>query len=102
MSTTALSTTLADRYIIGLTEYLRGAGEKALEQAYELGRTAVGNGLGVLDIARMFQEAIASLLPTMTSPAETDKIVTRATLFLGESLSAFEMTHRGFRETISS
>jgi PAS domain S-box-containing protein len=83
------------RYAGTLRKYLRDGREADLERAYELGRMAVGLGLGVLDMARVHHAAVESLppLPVGTGPAGA------ATTFFLEALSPFEATHRGFGET---
>ena len=87
-------------YAKGLEEYLSGGGESALRSAYEIGRTALGHGLGVLDIAAMHHAALASVLHRMSGSAALEQDFDRAKEFFDESLSPYEMTHRGFREAI--
>src|SRR5882762_2249842 len=53
---------LARRYTATLLKYLSGEQETVLEQAYELGRTAIAQGFGVLDMARVHQQALAKLM----------------------------------------
>jgi len=45
-----------------LRRYLAQKHEAVLQQAYELGRRAIARGLGVLDMARVHQQALASCL----------------------------------------
>ena len=92
---------LAQRYAATLRKFTAGRQESALEQAHELGRAAIAHGLGVLDMARLHQAALANLLraPAATQPARA--LSTAETFFL-EALSPFEATHRGFRETNAS
>lgn len=89
-------------YKRALEGYLSGGGEAALQHAYDLGRRVVKEGLGVLDLARMFQQ---SLIESMRRSDTADTSVRDAetiTSFFIESLSPFEMTHRGFQEMIST
>src|SRR5439155_764096 len=54
---------LAEQYRRALRDYLDDAGETALARAYELGRNAVVDGLGVLEMAALHHEALrASVL----------------------------------------
>ncbi|TMA40563.1 MAG: hypothetical protein E6J81_19745 [Deltaproteobacteria bacterium] len=54
---------LAGQYLRALEDYLDDAGEAALARAYELGRRAVVDGLGVLEMAALHHEALrASVL----------------------------------------
>jgi Phosphoserine phosphatase RsbU, N-terminal domain len=84
------------RYRAALLDYLLGSGEAALARAYDLGRTAIDEGMGLLPILRAHQEAIQAVLqPTLSSP-ESLKRLTDAEDFLMEILSSFEMTYRGY------
>ena len=79
------------RYASALAGYLAVQEEATLQQAYELGREAIARGLGVLEMARIHQKALAAgLSPRALNSAQT---------FFLEALSLFEATHRGFRET---
>jgi serine phosphatase RsbU (regulator of sigma subunit)/anti-sigma regulatory factor (Ser/Thr protein kinase) len=74
------------------------AGERGLERAYELGRTAVSEGLSMLDLAAIHHESLAEALALASSAEEHARAATAATEFAMESLSTFEMAQRGFRE----
>jgi signal transduction histidine kinase len=88
-------------YAAALRDYLAGAGEAALQRAYELGRRGMQEGLGVFDVLAMHQEALETIL--RETPAEgAGKVAIDAGVFLAESLSPFEMTHRGFREAVTA
>jgi signal transduction histidine kinase len=80
-------------YATALGDYLDGDGETSLEKAYELGRRAVKDGVGVLELAGIYGAALADRLD-----GPSKEIARRGSRFLLESLSSFEMTHRGFRE----
>lgn len=86
-------------YQHALRECLNGAGEMALRRAYELGRNAVGEGLGVLDMVAVYDKATQTMLQEAgIDPAVMGKISVMHA-FLMESLSPFEITHRSFRES---
>jgi len=89
---------LAKQYAIALREYCRGGGEAALLRAYQLGRQAVSNGVGVLEMAGFHQEALVSALPEMLALEESARIARRASEFFAECLAPFELTRRGFEE----
>jgi signal transduction histidine kinase len=74
-------------------------GESSLQQAYELGRRALADGLGVLDMAAMYHKALAAGLPRDSTPEETALMLEAGASFFAESLSPYEMTHRGFRDS---
>ncbi len=99
---------LALLYTQALQEYLGGAGEAALQQAYELGREAVIQELGVLDLVAIHDEAAKTAVrKTNTGNTKTPddpakripvKVIKAMHSFLMESLSPFEITHRSFRD----
>ena len=91
--------TLEDQYMAALRDSIAGMGESSLQQAYELGRKALADGLGVLDMAAMYHKALAAGMPRHSTHEETVLMLQTGASFFAESLSPFEMTHRGFRET---
>jgi signal transduction histidine kinase len=90
---------LQDQYTSALRNSIVGMGESALQQAYELGRRALADGLGVLDMAAMYHKALAAGLLRDSTPEETALMLEAGASFFAESLSPFEMTHRGFRDS---
>ena len=89
---------LAEQYRRALRDYLDDAGETALARAYELGRNAVVDGLGVLEMAALHHEALRASVLRLAAFEDRAKAAEAAQRFLMESLSPFEMTHRAFRE----
>ncbi len=85
-------------YLRGLQEYLADGREEALQQAYELGRRVLADGMGVVEMATIHHETLAMVTAGISKPDEVLSTVKAAGEFLAESLSPFEMTHRGFRE----
>ena len=85
-------------YLSGLQEYLADGRESALHQAYDLGRRVLADGLGVVEMATIHHEALATVTAGMVASDEVLRTIKAAGEFLAESLSPFEMTHRGFRE----
>ncbi len=90
---------LEDQYTAALRDSIAGMGESSLQQAYELGRRALADGLGVLDMAAMYHKALAAGLPRDSTPEETALMIEAGASFFAESLSPYEMTHRGFRDS---
>src|SRR5207302_7427597 len=84
------------RYTAALKEYLFEGGEAALQRAYEFGRGALGDGLGVLEVAAVHHQAMVEILGATND--ELPGALAAAGQFLAEGLSPFEMTHRGYRE----
>ncbi|MBI4408258.1 MAG: GAF domain-containing protein [Gemmatimonadetes bacterium] len=93
---------LSQEYTQALEDYLSGVGESALERAYQLGRRAVEEGVGVLEMAELHADAVLARLRAAGNPPDSAEIVERGERFLIESLSPYEMTHRGFREANSA
>lgn len=85
-------------YAAAFRSYLLDGSESTLRTAYELGRDAVGRGLGVLDLAVAHHEVLLDELRRASDGAELEQVTHSAAAFFLESLSAFEMVQRGFRE----
>jgi PAS domain S-box-containing protein len=90
---------LVRRYSTTLRKYAAEEREAVLETAYELGRAAIGDGLGILDLARMHRESREKLLRADTGGKNRERISKAAATFFLQALSPFEATHRGFCET---
>jgi len=87
---------LGAQYLSSLERFLRSGDESALSRAYELGRRAMKDGLGVLDVSAMHQAAIDGLVAS-APPSEQPRFLRAAGTFLTELLSPFEMSLRGYR-----
>lgn len=84
------------RYRAALLDYLLGNGETGLATAYDLGRGAIDEDFGLLQILRTHQRAINTVLESTTSVPDSLKRLRAAEDFLMETLSPFEMTYRGY------
>lgn len=84
-----------------LRDCLNGAGEIALKRGYELGRQAMLDGLGVMDVQSAQRKALLGLFATATTVSDCVHLVESAQDFFAECLAPFEMTHRGFLEVES-
>lgn len=89
---------LAKRYSACLDAYINNPSEAVLERAYQLGREAVSRNLGLLEILEFHQKAAKKNLEKARSHAGLMRIANLAAVVLNETLSPFEMTHRGFQE----
>jgi signal transduction histidine kinase len=89
-------------YARAFEDYLSSGGEDALQSAYEIGRTALADGLGVLEMAAIHHAALVQVLPRISGSASLQQDLERAQEFFGESLSSYEMAHRGFQGAISA
>jgi len=84
------------RYRAALLDYLLGSGEVGLARAYELGRAALAQHLGLLQILRSHQKAMAAVLESSRTVNESLRRLQSAEEFLIETLSPYEMTCRGY------
>jgi signal transduction histidine kinase len=89
---------LAQDYSLALRDYLDEGGEAGLMRAYQLGRAALADGMGVLEVAVLHQEALVASLLRRLAPPESTRSAQRAAEFFAECLAPFEMTRRGFLE----
>ncbi len=90
---------LSAQYAACFQNFLSGKGEASLRQAYDLGRQALIDGLGVLEITVLYHQALSEALQRTTKSPEAIRTILSGESFFLESLAAFEMTHRGIRET---
>jgi light-regulated signal transduction histidine kinase (bacteriophytochrome) len=91
---------LASAYAAELSVHLRGSSESVLLHAYELGRRALGEGLGVLDIVQMHHGALRTVAGAASQAIAQDQL-DKASAFLIEVLSPIEMQFRGYHESIA-
>jgi signal transduction histidine kinase len=86
-------TELDVRYREALTQYLAHPDEALLERAYGLGRQALADGHGVLDMATTHSQAVAAVLAVDRTllPEAMER-------FFIEAISPFEIAHRSFRD----
>jgi signal transduction histidine kinase len=87
----------APLYVAALRGHLRQSGEEGLHQGYELGRRALQEGVGVLDLVALHHDALAGLMLEGRGEEPVEALAPAAE-FLAECLSPFEMTLRGYQE----
>jgi GAF domain-containing protein len=83
------------RYREAFDRHLAAPAEETLHDAYELGRSAVREGLSVLDLAAVHHEALARAQQHVDTYERTIELGGE---FFLESLSAYELVQRGLRE----
>lgn len=93
---------LDDRYARALGQFLGQGGEDALREAYELGRTALAEGMGVVDMVALYHRTLAAALSAAGEAGEAERVIRAGGEFLVESLSPFEMVHCGFKEAMEA
>jgi signal transduction histidine kinase len=90
---------LEDQYAAALRDFLVLAREASLQEAYELGRRALSDGRGVFEMATLYHQALVAVLSQFPPASEAvTRMVQAGQAFFVESLSPFEMAHRGFRD----
>jgi len=85
-------------YRAALAAYLDAPDELARLAGYDLGRRALSNGFGVLEMAAMHSRALTGVMQTTVNDEERQRLIDEQTAFLVEALSPFEMAHRAFRD----
>jgi hypothetical protein len=91
---TALENLTRD-YRVAFLQYLPRHAEAALHRGYELGRTAVTEGLSILELARIHHEIFLEVLRETPSD-DLPEVATAASEFFLEVLATFDMAQRGF------
>jgi len=89
---------LTEEYTTAIREYLAGSGEAALRLAYEAGRRALEEGMGVLELVAAHQAPLIQALRSETTEAGKERVLMQALGCLAEGLSPFEMVLRGTQE----
>ena len=85
-------------YRAAFLRYLPRREEAALHSGYQLGRAAVADGVGILEIARVHHEVLLEVLRD-TPPERLPEVATAASEFLLEVLATYDMASRGFLDT---
>jgi signal transduction histidine kinase len=87
---------LAAQYGPALRQYCTAGGEASLLRAYLLGRRALRSGVGVLEIASLHQEELVAMQLDLQARGQHTSVGRRASGFLAECLTPFELTRRPF------
>ncbi len=89
---------LSRLYLASLQQHLKEGPNASMETARTLGKLAVQDGCETLDIARIHEIAIATLILPTYSPETSGVLLGRAAAFFAEALVPIEKTHRGALE----
>jgi len=84
-------------YRAAFLRYLPRREEAPLTSGYELGRSAVADGVSVLDLARVHHEVLLEALRE-TSREDLAEVATAASEFFLEVLATYDMAQRAFFE----
>jgi hypothetical protein len=85
-------------YAAAFLGYLARRDESGLRAAYELGRSAVSDPVGLLNLVRVHHEVLVGVLRTARTPEEVQDLGDAAAAFLIDALTSFQMTQRGYLE----
>jgi GAF domain-containing protein len=84
-------------YVRAFHRYLAQTSEHGLHKAYELGRQAVSEEVGLLDLSAVHHRAVASAVERAERP-DAEGVLEAATDFFLQALAAFEMVQLGISE----
>lgn len=90
------------QYRSALRAYAERGSESALLKGYELGRQAIDEGRSLIEVVSLFEAEVAELSATKGGQEERIRALNNASRFLAESLSPYEMAHRGFRDAVKA
>ncbi len=79
-----------------MLRYLSQRDEASLRHAYELGRDAMRESIGLLDVVRVHHEIFLDVLATARDTDEAQRIAEAASALLMDLIASFEMSHRAF------
>ena len=91
-------TGLSRRYQAALRKHLKQGPRASLQPAQGLGRRAMTIGLETLDLARVHEQALITLVLPSYSPGARAAMVRRAGTFFAEAITPIEKRHRTARE----
>ena len=89
----AVTPELQRNYRVAFLRYLPRREEAPLRAAYEIGRSAVIQGITILDLAELHHEVFLEVIQN-TPEAELRGVTTGASEFFLEVLATYDMTHR--------
>jgi signal transduction histidine kinase len=87
-------------YRSALRRYLTRGGEANLRRAYDIGRRAVEEGRGLMEVASFHHQAVSPLVVQTAEKNRRQRLFRASAEFLLESLSPYEMAYRGFHDAI--
>ena len=81
-----------------MLRYLAQRDEEGLQAAYELGRAALREQLGLLDVVRVHNELLLEVLATTRDVAEAHDVARSSTTLLIDLVASYDMSQRGFMD----
>jgi PAS domain-containing protein len=90
-----------ERYWQALSTYISGSAEEAeLADTFGVGRAALDENRGLVDLILMHQSVLSAFLSGAPSIAACNEIIGKAGEFLAQVAAPFEMMHRGWRDAV--
>lgn len=83
----------ARRYQVALRTFLKPGSGAGRALALSVGRQAAAQHLETLDVARIHEHALLSMVAPGSSAAKKDRIIARANIFFEDTLAPIEKTH---------
>jgi signal transduction histidine kinase len=99
---TKRQTPFEEEHGAAFAEYTQRGGEAALGRAYGLGRRAINEKKSLMEIASLHHRALHGRLAGLKGGARHQKLLAAAAEFLAETLSPYEMAHRGVQDAIAA
>lgn len=81
-----------------MLRYLTEQDESGRQSAYELGRNAMRESVGLLAMVRVHNEVFLDVHASARSLDEAQDVARAAAVLLSELIASFEMTQRGYVE----
>jgi two-component system sensor histidine kinase UhpB len=94
--------TFEQQYRAALLDYTENPSEAALGRAYKLGRNAIAAGQSLLEIASLHHQALQEIVSAARESQPHNDLLKAGADFLAESLSPYEMAHRGFQDAVKA
>jgi len=88
---------LARDYRAAFLGYLPRRDENALNSGYQIGRSAVADGISILELARVHHEILLEVLRDTPSEA-LSQVATAASEFFLDVLATSDLAQRAFRD----
>jgi len=89
-------------YHAALLDYVLRDDESGLAHAYELGRSGLDAGCGLLQILDVHQKALGIILDSTPVDDEVRRRVNASTRFLVEALASYGMASDGYRALLKA
>jgi signal transduction histidine kinase len=94
--------TFGEEYRSAFGEYAQHGGEAALGRAYALGRRAISEKMSLIELASLHHQTLKGMLADPGGASRYGELLTAAGDFLAETLSPYEMAHRGVQDAITA